>query len=198
MPKSPVIVEAGAHNGMDSIRMSKVWPNAMIYSFEPLPAIFEILKKRVGNKNNVKIYPIALSDKCGVQELNISSGRSDASSSLLPPLEHLKVHPDVHFQEKIIVQTLTLDEFVQKENLVKVDFIWLDIQGMELQVLKSGMKTLKNIQCIFLEVNFIENYNGCHLFNEVKEWLGLQGFSLEYLDSRYKDAGNALFVRHYK
>lgn len=45
LPPNPIIIEAGAHIGRDTKKMARQWPNAHIHAFEPVPALFEILKK---------------------------------------------------------------------------------------------------------------------------------------------------------
>jgi len=39
LPANPVIIEAGAFNGSDTIKLAKKWPQATIHAFEPVPAI---------------------------------------------------------------------------------------------------------------------------------------------------------------
>jgi hypothetical protein len=46
LPPNPIIVEAGAHSGKDTLSMCMLWPSGTIYAFEPIPAIFEQLVER--------------------------------------------------------------------------------------------------------------------------------------------------------
>jgi len=43
LPVNPVIIEAGAYIGNDTLEMSKVWPKGRIYAFEPVPMLYEKL-----------------------------------------------------------------------------------------------------------------------------------------------------------
>lgn len=45
LPYNPVIIEAGAHIGIDTIEMHKLWPKSTIYAFEPMSDLFDRLKK---------------------------------------------------------------------------------------------------------------------------------------------------------
>ena len=47
LPKNPVIVEAGAHIGRDTLKMHAIWPQATIHAFEPVPPLFKQLKKNL-------------------------------------------------------------------------------------------------------------------------------------------------------
>jgi FkbM family methyltransferase len=195
LPDNPVILEAGAYDGNDTIKMASIWPGSIIYAFEPVPDIFKILRSKTSSFSNIKIYNTALSDTTGEQQIFISSGRSNASSSLLAPKLHIEIHPDVHFNQKALAQTITINDFVRAEQIETLDFIWLDIQGMEIQVLQNSLNSLSKIKAILLEVNFIETYHQCFLFEDAKSWLEGQGFRLEWQGPKYEDAGNTLFVR---
>lgn len=195
LPVNPTIIEGGAHNGGDTIKMAKLWPQSTIYAFEPVPELFASLVSNTKLYSNVKVFNKALSNKVGYQELFISSGRSDASSSLLIPKKHLEIHPDVVFSDKILVESISLDEFLYQEKIKEVHFLWLDIQGMEIHVLKEARNTLNNMIAILLEVNHLENYKGCHLFEYSIKWLEKRGFYVVWKGKQYEDAGNVLFLK---
>src|SRR5579885_3078300 len=93
LPKNPVIIEAGAHYGRDTIKMSKIWPQATIHAFEPVPELFTILKNNTQKYDNIFCYPYALSNSCGTKNFFVSSGRSTATSSLFEPFLYSITHP---------------------------------------------------------------------------------------------------------
>ncbi|MEO1258406.1 MAG: FkbM family methyltransferase [Bacteroidota bacterium] len=197
LPKKPVIIEAGAHDGRDTVVMSKKWPAGFIYAFEPVPFLFQNLIERTSGLQNVKVSSFALNDQCGKKKLYLSSGRSDASSSLLKPLAHLQFHPDVFFEQSVTIKTTTIESFLKKENIDQVDFMWLDIQGMELKVLKASKEMLERVRCIFIEIHFAENYEDCAQYDEIKLWLQAQGFGYSFITSKHADAGNVLFIKNF-
>jgi precorrin-6B methylase 2 len=53
LPPAPVIVEAGAHVGRDTVRMARVWPEGRIHAFEPLPNVFDTLLRNTKGLSNV-------------------------------------------------------------------------------------------------------------------------------------------------
>jgi FkbM family methyltransferase len=195
LPENPVIIEAGAHNGTDTIAMAKLWTNSHIYAFEPVRSIFDQLKSRTKSLKNVRCYQLALSDRSGTATFFVSSGQSDASSSLLPPQEHLTEHPNVYFSEQIEISVTTLDKWAEENKIVNVDFLWLDMQGYELATLKASSVILKTVKVIYTEVCLRPLYQGCPLYPEVRDWLESQGFIVAREELAWKDAGNVLFVR---
>ncbi len=76
------------------------------------------------------------------------------------------------------VSTVTMDSF----NL-KPDFIKLDTEGAELDILKGGVETLKNALGVSAEVSFNGLFKGAPLFSEVDEFIKSQGFKLYDLDT---------------
>jgi FkbM family methyltransferase len=195
IPQNPVIVEAGAHIGLDTEDLIHYFPQGKIYAFEPIPDLFLQLSERVRPYKNVRCYPTALGNQVGEVVMYISSGVSDGSSSILPPKDHLIDHPDVFFAQTIHVPCTTLDDWAKVNNIEKVDLFWLDMQGYELNALKAGLAVLENVQAIYTEVNLKETYKGAPLYSELREWLEARNFGVEVEEIPWEDGGNVLFVR---
>ena len=195
IPRNPVIVEAGAHIGLDTEELARYYPEGKIYAFEPVPDLFLQLSERTRPYKNVYCFPIALSNQSGEAVMYVSSGVSNGSSSLLPPKDHLTDHPDVIFERKIHVECITLDEWAELNNIEKVDLLWLDMQGYELNALKAGLAVIENVQAVYTEVNLKEVYDGAPLYGELREWLEDNNFRVEVEEIPWEDGGNVLFVR---
>jgi len=82
---SPVIIDCGAHVGMDSMELAKIFPKGKVHSIEPIPHIYDELIRNTNKYSNIKCYQLALSDDNGYSKMYVSSGSSDQSSSLLKP-----------------------------------------------------------------------------------------------------------------
>ena len=195
LPKNPIIVEAGANDGTDTTKMSRMWPQGIIYAFEPIPSIFEQLSVATRSMRNVTCYRLALGPVTGSAKFYVSSGTSDQSSSLLAPKEHIAFHPTVYFNSTIDVEVMTLDDWANKYGITRIDFMWLDMQGSELDMLKASPRLLKTLRAIYTEVSLVELYKGTPLYDEVKAWLELQGFCAVREEIPWKEGGNVLFVR---
>lgn len=198
LPQKPTIIDCGAHNGSDSLRLQH-YLDATVYSFEPIPRIFNELTENTKHNNRIYCYNIALSDEDGFSTFFVSSGESEASSSLLEPKEHLIDHPMITFREKIIVKTMTLDSWAMQNSIAKVDMLWLDMQGYEMQMLMSSQSILPNVKVIHTEVSTKKTYEGVKLYPEYRFFLSKKGFEvkLEAIPDKW-DMGNVLFVRKQK
>jgi FkbM family methyltransferase len=196
LPPDPVIIDCGAHIGADSVEFARIFPRAVIHSFEPVPAVFNNLKHATRKFNNIRCYNLALSDRSGMATMHVSGGASDASSSLLKPTGHKEDHPDVYFGDPIEVPALTLDEWAEQYRIPKIDFLWLDMQGFEYQMLQASSKILPAVMLIHSEVSMKESYSQSMIYSDFRQWLEGRGFSVvaEAIPEG-ADMGNALFMK---
>lgn len=196
LPPNPIIIDCGAHDGTDSIELVKILKGE-IHAFEPIPEIFERLQRNVKHFNNIHCYNIALSDITSDQIIYVSEGESDASSSLLPPKAHLADHPDTLFKKTIKIDAFSLDDWGSKNNISKVDLLWLDMQGFELNMLMASKYILQTVKVIHTEVSTKETYSGVNLYKDYKIFLESKGFKaiIEAIPENW-DMGNVLFVRN--
>ena len=77
------------------------------------------------------------------------------------------------------VQTHRLDEITE---INRADFIKMDIQGSELNVLENAVNVLKTSVLVQVEVEFVELYEGQPLFSDVDSFLRSQGFQFHCFD----------------
>ena len=142
---------------------------------------------------------MALSELTGSATMHVSEGekgnenRGD-SSSLLTPAEHLTEFPQVKFARSIVVQAMTIADWVHGEGAGRIDFMWLDMQGMELPALKAAGPVLATTRAICMEVARKELYAGCAMYGEIISWMRGQGFR-PIIDRVLTSWGNILFVR---
>lgn len=194
LPQNPVIIEAGAHIGRDTLKMIKTWPKGQIYSFEPVPELYAQLQNMAQPFAQVRTFNMGLAQKAGSTLFYKSSGRSTATSSLLEPLEYLNEMPGTFF-ESITIPVVDLDSWAIQNQVKTVDLLWLDMQGGELDALKGAVHILTTVTAIYTEVNFIERYKNNPLYSEIKEWLLQQGFAPYCEAFGHKSWGNVLFLR---
>ena len=196
LPKNPIIVDAGAHFGYDSIDWAKILPKSKIYAFEPIPDVFKKLQQLTKFNKQITCLQLALSNSNGQAKMYTSSGESDGSSSLLKPKDHLIDHPNVVFNEQCEVETITLDDWAKSKNIEKVDFMWLDMQGAELSMLMASTQILPTIKAVHMEVSLKETYENVPQYPQVRKWMEQNGFQvkIEAIPSGW-DMGNVLFIR---
>lgn len=201
-----MIFDVGGCEGEETIRYSRIFPESKIYIFEPLPKNQSLIKKNFDtyNVDNAELVSKALSKTSGVSEFYVSSGQPEnydenldwdfgnKSSSLLKPAKST-INTWLTFEEKIKVSTINLSEFILEKDIEIIDFVHMDVQGAELDVLSGGQKDLNKIKVIWLEVSEIELYQNQPLRVEIEEFMKLNGFCL--LRSDLKDGmGDQLYI----
>jgi len=192
-----VILEAGAFDGNDTLNLVKMVPKGKVISFEPNPSRYAELVEKTKNIYNVNTFPFALGEKNGTITFYVCHGAQndpvyEGASSALPPSESMKIN---YQGPKIEVPCLVLDDWCKEHNQSKIDFMWLDLEGYELQVLKSSPQILSTVKAMFVETNFYEFRQGMTLYEDLRAFLEGNGFRL-LAHGYYKGyQGNAVFVR---
>jgi len=132
--------------------------------------------KSIGFEEN-RFIMACLSDCCEKRTFKISNNEGQ-SSSILELKHHSIAHPEVVFVDEKVVETTTLDILLKDtEDLSDYTFLNADIQGAELLMLKGAKNVLNNFNCIYLEVNKLELYEGCALIEDIDTYLNEFGFT---------------------
>jgi FkbM family methyltransferase len=198
LPENPVVIEAGAHYGTETKKFADIWPQGSIYAFEPNPGAFSKLFMATLNCKNVKTLPIALAEYDGEATMHVCYGSTgdnpifEGASSLLEPADYMKVH---YQGPHVKVPCCVLDHWCEENGIDHVDFIWFDLEGMELQVLKSSPKILSTVKILVVETNFQEFRHGMTQYQPLKQFLEKSGFTL--LCHTYVEGlqGDAIFIK---
>jgi len=185
------ILHIGAHECQELKRYNNIGiQDENIIWIEADPTTFQKMKHI---KN---IYNETISD-IDDQEVSFMVTNNGQSSSLLNLKEHLKEHPWVREVGRIKRKTITIDTFLQRNNINPEDynFINIDIQGAELMALR-GMKNLLNyVEYLYLEVNIKELYENCALLNDIDEYLLIFGFERKEIEMTEYGWGDAFYIK---
>jgi len=140
-------LHVGASNGRHTYLMAKAATCGHIYAFEPSSFTFPILKQvmRLHRLHNVSCYNLAICDKQGTARLSVPiklNGQMGHSFGYIQT-DGTRQRNDLRFKEETVypVQTITLDHFVNRENLRGVDLIRIDAEGAEGMII-HGSKSL--------------------------------------------------------
>jgi FkbM family methyltransferase len=186
------IIHIGAHlcEEIDTYKKWNVHPNNVIW-IDANETLVE--QNRASGIPN--LYCAALDEITRTAEFRITN--NGQSSSLLELGTHADDYPHIVVVETRTVNTTTLPEFLKGHRLTPTDYnLWnLDIQGVELQVLRGASILLDDVDAIYTEVNSQEVYKGAGLISEIDSLLANHGFKrvLTYMTSA--GWGDALYVR---
>ena len=197
LPKNPIILECGAHNGSDTIKMSKYWKDGFIYAIEASPTTYKTLVKNTKGLKNVKLFPIALGWEDGEADFHISKhpNHPDKGQCSLLASNHDAHQPGnlYTFDEIVTVPVFTLDTWAKDNHVDHIDFMWLDMQGADFKMLMASGQTLDTVKLIKVEISTIDLYTDTVLYKDGIKFLESRGFTL-IVDTDWLHA-DALFIR---
>ena len=164
-----------------------------IILFEPLSDCFDVIGYKCQDLNaNIEGHQVALGSERGIAKMYVSDNEKQ-SSSILKPKVHLTHHPHVKFPETEDVEVHLLDDYLP--NIKDYNFINMDVQGFELEVLKGGKETLEQVNYVYCEVNRDEVYENNAYVEEIDEFLA--GYGMERVETDWEGDiwGDALYIK---
>lgn len=189
--KDLIFFDVGANLGDYSNLLKMNFINASIYSFEPNPETYEKLDKRFVDSENVRTYNIGFSSKENEATLYsyLNNPTSGHASTLKDVFSQLYMEDSIK-EFKIVLSTLDL--FANKLSIKKIDFLKIDTEGLEYDILIGASNLIKEnrisiIQFEFNEMNIIKRKFLLDFFNLLDNYKIYRLLNGNILDiSKYK------------
>jgi FkbM family methyltransferase len=177
-----IVVDVGANIGLHTLNMAKIVGNTgQVFAFEPDPSNFEILEKnvKINNYQNIILEQKAVGDK---------NGRTTLYQSDHPGMH--RIFPQTkQAKGQVQVALTSLDKYFIDSNLAdKINFIKIDVEGLEFSVLKGMKNILKNNKKIKILFEFMPKNTMEAGFTpiELLNYLTSHDFKLYCIDERTK------------
>lgn len=168
--RMPCIVELGSRGGEDERDLRACFSEPARYVMvEPDMRNCQIILdapwgRGVFIHTNRRLVLGAISDHNGTATFYASQNEAGdrLSGSIRRPTGHLDFFPNVEFPAELqtVVPCYTLDEIFRRENLEKIDLLWVDIQGAENLMIAGGQMALSRTRFLFIEAETEELYEG--------------------------------------
>ena len=135
--EQPVIIDCGANIGLSSLYFKSIYPNAILHAFEPDAELFQLLQKnaQINGFTNTNLHQAAV----WIEETNLSFSNKGSEAS----------HIDLSNQSAHQVKAIRLSRFLAQ--FEHIDFLKIDIEGAEFQVVADCLEALKKVDHFFLE-----------------------------------------------
>lgn len=180
-----VIYDIGAYTGLWTEEVIQIFPGASFFLFEAQEnksTALQQLKEQYADKVNFCISVLGADE-----EKQVAFHEYETASSVLE--EH---HDTEATTRKVVLSRL--DNIVAKNNWPLPDFIKLDTQGYELEILKGGGQALAHAEAVLMEVSFIDIYMNAPLACDVINFMDNDGFSIyDICTLMRRPLDNALF-----
>ena len=188
LPEQAVMIDIGANVGSFIYQLESKLSPQNIYAFEPNSKLYQRLK-RIFPK--VNIYPIALSDRNETSEFKIPviKGKTYNSRGTLK-LDYRENGEAKHFIQK--VKVVKLDDWDGLENLKRIDFIKIDVEGNEMNTLRGARNVIEKYRpTLMVEMEQRHHHEPLQqLISEIEGWnyeaffLNRKTFGLEKLTEK--------------
>jgi FkbM family methyltransferase len=181
-------IDVGANEGKAALHYAIHEPNTYIIAFEPIPTLVQSIKDKSKHLKNIMVVEAAVSNFDGTETLKVSPPSEQygdfACSSLLDFSEKAKTEwigrEDFKVIHQIPVKVMRLDSFFIANDITYVDYLKIDTQGHDLNVLKGCGDLLSIIKSGEMEAATKVDvlYKGQNTKDECIEFLESNGFEV--------------------
>ena len=197
LTKKKGAIHVGAHEGQERNWYIQQGFEKVVW-FEPNKELFERLLNRISIVKGHTAFHCGVHDKLEEAVLHISNNDGQ-SSSILELGTHTIYHPRVHYVRDEVIKLVRLDEiFKEDDTFLSIDnynFLNIDVQGVELNVIKSLGSFISKMDYIYTEVNEEYLYKECCLIKDIDCYLKPFGFVRECTRITPHRWGDALYIR---
>ena len=169
------IIEIGSNDGSHTIGFLD---NTNVWCFEPNPLYVNVLKNKFKENKNVNIIQKAVSDFNGTSFFNLAS--DGLSSSLNELTQFANQNSKIKYVDKILVDVIRMDEFLNQNKINCVDYFHCDAQGEDFKILKSFGEKISIIKRGKVEVSLFEDLylNSFNYIDDVINFLKENDFDI--------------------
>jgi FkbM family methyltransferase len=155
------VIDVGAYHGDWTRMVKRQFPEAAVLMVEPQLSLQEHLTSVASEFRDLTIAPVLLG---ATEKSTVTFHHVDSASSVLAESQS-----DARYTVDLPMTTLAA--LTEGTPFCQPDFIKLDVQGYELEVLKGGPRLIESAEAVLLEVNLIEINTGAPLFSEVTRFM---------------------------
>ena len=173
-------------------------PDASIYSFEPVQATYQQLRKSASSDKKCVLEQMAFGDEAGEKTIRLFDGDLTVLNSLRDDV----MNNAANAREETI-KINTVDHYCSTHDIKKIDLLKIDTEVFEINVLKGAQEMLQtgNISFVYCETGFQQSNQRNTYFPTLTEYLAAQNYfffglyQMDYHDwKKGNGLGNALYV----
>ena len=189
-----ILIDIGAHKGESIKLFSKNFIIKKIISFEASPINFEFLKKKIDenkqeyNNTEIVLENIALGAEDKIIEFNQFN---ESSSSTIKDINKESKYYKRKFRlinflnnkktfQKIKIKVLKLKDYIEKNNIKKIDFMKIDTEGYEFEILLGLENKIKIVDIIMFEHHYDNMIKKGYTFEDINKLLIKNNFNKIY------------------
>lgn len=161
------VFEIGANMAQDAdwLKTGFELKDLSVWVFEPHPQLYSHIKKNY----KFNAYNYAVGDKSGSIILNAIYLNKNANSGI----SSIRVHNDVPGDNFIStkVKSIRMDDFMDKHEIKEIDFLKLDVEGYNYEVLRGFGERIKDLNSLHVEAEHYEHWQGEKMWEDLRAYL---------------------------
>lgn len=173
--------DVGAHTGDWSRALARLYPQCRIHAFEIVPSTYNQLLKSISGWPTISANNYGLSDQPGEVEIYYSD--TEMSTATAHPISGMKQH-DEFYSKHLPGIVKTASDYITEQQIKVIDFVKIDVEGMDFQVLKGFGDQLNRVRVIQFEYG-IFNIASRALLYDFYRYLDAGGFVLGKIYPRF-------------
>ncbi len=159
-----VAIDIGANLGYYALLEAKMCFKGFVYAVEPVKITFKTLNKNIklNGYKNIKTFNIALSNQSGVSKIAVSNRLNGSNMFIYSDIvtDEFKERFGKRLQREEKVNTTTLDNFVRENNIDRINFLRMDVEGHEFKIMEKADYALsKMVSGSYLSIEFHAGIN---------------------------------------
>jgi FkbM family methyltransferase len=174
--ESDIILDIGAQIGIFSVYAAKAAKNGRVFSFEPVPENFRLLKENaeLNGCANVSIFEAAVAEKSGLRKILVAADNTGG---------HSFVDAGQKVGGSVEVKSFSLPEFMADHKIEEIDFLKIDCEGGEYEIFYNlPAEILGKIKKISMEYHDLDKERSGE---KMKEFLIADGFKVAMTSGKF-------------
>lgn len=192
-----VCIDVGAAAGLYTVALSRLaGPSGQVHSIEPVPFAHRVWTRVLGSQDfpNVRHHALALGVEPARAVMSVPVGRYGpvtGRSFLDWKTSGLGSNAEFAGQMEVAVNVETLDGLCARADLTRLDFIKIDVEGGELQVLEGGQRAIETFQpAMLVEIEARHTARYQHSPDDITGWLAKRGYTMHVWQDGWQEAGS--------
>lgn len=179
-----IIIEVGSNNGSDTRYLLD--DDTIIYCFEPNHILYCELYEKYKYNDNVFVFPFAVDLYSKFSKFNVQTVANMGCSSLNEYNRDIKNEwpdrTDFSFGDSYIVPTISLKDFIQIYNIDRIDYLWIDAQGSDFNILQGLGDKINIVKKGRCEASYnVSLYEVNNHYSDISRYLQSAGFKCELI-----------------